>query len=116
MDETPEEMEQIRRDADKIDVNQYKKRFRLLKAIALGALAAGAVELTYVMVVSRRNPCERVRDHFCKHEPAGIQCKTYAEILDESLHDDSPAMRANIKGQCESKIDHLKEDDGIDVK
>jgi hypothetical protein len=116
MDETPEELEQIRREADQIDVHHYKKRFRLMKAIALGALAAGAVELTYVMVVSRRNPCERVRDHFCKREPAGIQCKTYGGILDESLHDDNPAMRANIKGQCVSKIEHLKEDDGIDVK
>ena len=37
MDETPEELEQIRREADQIDVNHYKKRFRVLKAIALGA-------------------------------------------------------------------------------
>jgi hypothetical protein len=116
MDETPEEMEQIRRDADKIDVNQYKKRFRVLKAIGLGALLAGSVELAFVMLDSRRNPCERVRDHFCKQDAAGLQCKTYAGILDESLHDDSPAMRANIKSQCQSKIDRLKEEDNIEVK
>ena len=36
MDETPEEMEEIRREADRIDVYRYRKRFRLLGAIALG--------------------------------------------------------------------------------
>ena len=116
MDETPEELEQIRREADQIDVNHYKKRFRALKAIGLGALLAGAVELALVMFDSRRNPCERVRDHFCKQDPKGMQCQTYAGILDESLHDDTPAMRANIKAQCQSKIERLKEDDNITVK
>jgi hypothetical protein len=116
MDETPEELEQIRREADQIDVHQYKKRFRALAAVGLGSLAAGAVWLVLIMVDSRRNPCERVRNHFCKQDPAGMQCKTYAGILDESLHDDNPAMRANIKSQCQSKIDRLKEEDGIDVK
>ncbi len=116
MDETPEELEQIRREADQIDVNHYKKRFRVLKAIGLGALLAGAAELAFVMVDSRRNPCERVRTHFCKQDPKGVQCQTYAGILDESLHDDNPAMRANIKSQCQSKIDRLKEEDHIEVK
>ena len=116
MDETPEELEQIRREADQIDVNQYKKRFRVLKAIGLGALLAGAVDLAYFMVIARRNPCERVRDHFCKQDPKGMQCQTYAGILDESLHDDSSAMRANIKAQCQSKIDRLKEEDNVEVK
>jgi hypothetical protein len=112
MDETPEELEQIRREADQIDVHQYKKRFRALAAVGLGSLAAGAVWLVLVMMDSRRNPC----DHFCKQDPAGMQCKTYAGILDESLHDDNTAMRSNIKSQCQSKIDRLKEEDGIDVK
>ena len=116
MDETPEELEQIRREADQIDVHQYKKRFRAMAAVGLGSLAAGAVWLGLIMFDSRRNPCERVRNHFCKQEPAGLQCKSYAEILDESLHDESAGMRANIKAQCQSKIDRLKEDDGIDVK
>ena len=35
MDETPEELEQIRREAEQIDVHQYKKRFRFLKAVTL---------------------------------------------------------------------------------
>ena len=116
MDETPEELAQIRREADQIDVNHYKKRFRALKAIGLGALLAGAVELALVMVDSRRNPCERVRDHFCKQDPKGTQCQSYAGILDESLHDEIPAMRANIKAQCQSKIERLKEEDGVTVK
>jgi hypothetical protein len=116
MDETPEELEEIRREAAQIDVNHYKKRFRALKAIGLGALLAGAVELTLVMVDSRRNPCERVRNHFCKQDPKGMQCQTYAGILDESLHDDSQAMRANIKAQCQSKIDRLKEEDNVEVR
>jgi hypothetical protein len=116
MDETPEELEQIRRDADRIDVYQYRRRFRVLKAIALGAFLAGVVGLVDWMVESRKNPCERVRDHFCAQDPSGLQCKTYAGIWDESLHDESSQMRANIKSQCLSKIERMKEDDGITVK
>ena len=116
MDETPEELEQIRREAAEIDVHRYRKRFRLMGAIALGAAMAGLVALIMWMLDSRRNPCERVRDHFCKQEPAGIACKSYTSILDESLHDESAEMRANIKAQCLSKIERLKEDDNITVK
>ena len=116
MDETPEELEQIRREADQIDVHHYRKRFRFLGAIALGAAMAGLVALILWMVDSKRNPCERVRDHFCKQDPAGIACKSYNGILDESLHDESSQMRANIKAQCLSKIERLKEDDNITVK
>jgi len=116
MDETPEELEQIRREAEQIDVHQYRKRFRFLAAIALGGLMAGLVALVMWMVDSKRNPCERVRDHFCKQDPAGLQCKSYAGVLDESLHDESARMRANIKAQCLSKIERLKEEDGITVK
>ena len=116
MDETPEELEQIRREAEQIDVHQYRKRFRFLAAIALGAVMAGLVGLVMWMVDSKRNPCERVRDHFCKQDPASVACKSYAGILDESLHDESREMRANIKAQCLSKIERLKEEDGITVK
>ena len=116
MDETPEEMDQIRREAAEIDVYRYRNRFRFLRAIGVGALMAGLVWLILTMLDSRRNPCERVRDHFCKKDPAGIQCTSYREIMEESLHDDSSAMRANIKAQCQTKIDRLKEDDGVEVK
>ena len=116
MDETPEELEQIRREAAAIDVHQYRKRFRALAAIALGALMAGLVWLVLYMIDSKRNPCERVRDHYCKQDPASLNCKSYTGILDESLHDEGAEMRANIKAQCLSKIERLKEDDGITVK
>jgi hypothetical protein len=116
MDETPEELDQIRRDADEIDVYKYRRRFRTLKAIGLGAFMAGVVALAMWMVDSRTNPCQRVRDHFCRQDASGLQCKSYQGILDESLHDDSAEMRSNIKAQCQTKIDRLKEDDGIEVK
>jgi hypothetical protein len=116
MDETPEELEQIRREAEQIDVHQYKKRFRALAAVGLGSLAAGVVWLVLIMIDSRRNPCERVRNYLCAKDPAGMQCKTYEGILDESLHDETPAMRGNIKAQCQSKIDRLKEEEGITIK
>ena len=66
MDETPEELEQICREAEDIDVHQYQKRFRALKAIGLGAALAGLVWLVMIMLDSRRNPCERLRDYVCR--------------------------------------------------
>jgi hypothetical protein len=116
MDETPEELEEIRREAEQIDVYRYRKRFRMLGAITLGAALAGLTWLVMAMVDGTRNPCERVKDHFCKQDPAGLQCKSYTGILDESLTDESKSMRANIKAQCQSKIERLKEEDGVDVK
>ena len=116
MDETPEEMEQIRQDAARIDVHQYRNRFRMLKAIGLGAALAGLVWLILTMLDSRRNPCERVRDHFCGQDPKGLSCKTYEGVFQESMHDDNPAMRGNIRSQCQSKIDRLKEEDGVTVR
>lgn len=112
MDETPEELEQIRREAGAIDVYRYRKRFRFLAAIGLGALMAGLVWLVLVMVDSKRDPCERVRAHFCAQDPQGLPCKSYTNILDG----ESNEMRANIKAQCQSKIERLKEEDKIDVK
>lgn len=116
MDETPEELEQIRREASQIDVHRYQKRFRAMKAIGLGAAMAGAVWLALVMFDSRRNPCERVRDHFCGREPNGAVCKTYQSILQESVEDDNAEVRGNIRSQCQSKIARLKSEDGVDVK
>ncbi|HET6284053.1 MAG TPA: hypothetical protein VFH73_24060 [Polyangia bacterium] len=116
MDETPEELEQIRREAAAIDVHQYHRRFRVMKAVALGAAMAGLVWLVLVMLDSRRNPCERVRDHFCGRDPGGMPCASYKGIWQESVEDESPSMRANIKSQCQSKIDRLKAEDGITVK
>ena len=115
MDESPEELDQIRREADAIDVHQYRKRFRILKAIAVGAALAGLTWLVLIMVDSRRNPCRRVRDHFCKADPASPQCHSYEVVLHES-EDEGPTMRANIRSHCQSKIDSLREDEGIRVQ
>lgn len=116
MDETPEELEQIRREAEQIDVYKYQRRFRALKAVGLGAFLAGLVGMILWMVDSRKNPCEQVRDYFCRQDAKGLQCRSYQEILDESLNDSSAEMRSNIKAQCQSKIERMKEEDGIEVK
>lgn len=117
MDETPEELEKIRAEAEAIDVLQYQKRFRALKAIGLGAASAGLVWLVMIMVDSRRNPCERVRDHFCKSEgAAAINCRMYQDIQKESVEDDNPKMRQSIRAQCVTKIERLKDEDGVVVR
>jgi hypothetical protein len=115
MDETPEELERIRREAAEIDVNQYRKRSRALKAVALGAAGAGLVWLVLIMLDSRRNPCERLRDHFCKHDPASVACASYQTVWKESV-DEGPTMRANIRAHCQSKIEQLKDDEGVWVR
>ena len=117
MDETPEELERIRREAEAIDVYKYRRRFRALKAVALGAFMAGVVWVGLWMLDSRRNPCERVRDHFCKAAPASPQCQSYETVLRESVDpDEGPTMRANVRAQCQSKIERLKDEDGVTVK
>jgi hypothetical protein len=117
MDETPEEMEKIRADADAIDVHQYQRRFRALKAVGLGAAGAGLVWLVLILIDSRRNPCERVRDHFCRLEGrAGLTCRSYESILEESVDDDNQQMRQTIRAQCLTKIERLKDEDGIVVR
>jgi hypothetical protein len=112
MDETPEELEQIRREADEIDIHHYRRRFRTLKAILLGAGLAGLTWLGLALYDGARNPCKRVRNYYCKKEPAGLNCQRYEGVLQES-QEDGPAMRANIRAQCQSKIEHLREEEGI---
>ena len=117
MDESPEELERIRVEADAIDVHQYQKRFRALKAVGLGAAGAGLVWLILILLDSRRNPCQRVRDHLCRAEGAGaVACRTYETILKESEEDASAAMRQSIRAQCQTKIERLKEEDGVIVR
>jgi hypothetical protein len=115
MDETPEELEQIRREAEQIDIHHYRKRFRTVKAILLGAALAGLTWLVMVMADSRRNPCERVRNHYCKSDPAGVPCKSYQVVLRES-EEEGATMRANIRAQCQTKIDNLRADEGIQIR
>jgi hypothetical protein len=115
MDETPEELEQIRREADAIDPNQYRKRSRFIKAIALGAVGPAVLYGALKLMDLRRNPCERLRDYYCQN-PGSAQCKTYDGLLQESLQDESNKMRSMIKSQCEAKIDRLKSEQNIRVR
>jgi hypothetical protein len=114
-----EEQQRIQREADAIDVHRYQKRFRAMKAVGLGAAGAGLVWLVLLMVDGQRNPCERVRDHFCRgQDPAqgSLDCRMYVEIAKESETDASPTMRQTIRAQCMTKIDRLKEESGITVR
>ena len=117
MDETPEELERIRHEADAIDIHRYQKRFRALKAVGLGAAVAGLVWLVMTMLDGRRNPCERVRDYLCRQRgQASLECRMYEGIVRESVEDHNPQMRQSIRGQCKTKIDRLKEEDGVTVR
>jgi hypothetical protein len=115
MDETPEELEQIRREAEGIDPHQYRKRSRLIAAVALGALGAGLVWGVLELMDRRRNPCERLRNYYCQN-PTSLQCQTYDGLYRESLEDESNKMRSMIKSQCEAKIDRLKSEQNIRVR
>lgn len=112
------EAERLRREADNVDIHRYAKRFRILKAIGLGAAGAGLVWLILIMFDSRRNPCERVRDHFCRRQAsdaaAAPSCRMYEEIVQESIHDESQKMRQSIRAQCQTKLERLKEE-GVHV-
>ena len=116
MDETPEELEQIRREAAQIDPHMYRKRRRLMFAFLLGPLGAGLVWGVLELKDRARNPCERLRDHFCQLTPGGVNCTAYTGLMKESVEDESPKMRSTIREQCVRKINRLKEDDGVKVK
>ncbi len=115
MDETPEELEQIRREAAEIDVYRYRRRKRQIITSLVFLAGAGVCWLAVTMSRASRNPCERVRDHFCKTAPDQARCASYRDIWRESVQDSSPAMRSMIRDQCLTKITHMKEEDGINV-
>lgn len=115
MDETPEELEQIRLEAEGMNVTRYRTKRRAIYAVLLGAVMATTVWVVFEAVDQRRNPCERVHDYYCKRDPASLNCTVYKGILKESQGDVSVQMRRNIKHQCDRKIEHLKTDDQIDV-
>jgi len=118
MDETPEELEQIRREAEQIDVNQYRRRFRTLKAILLGAGLAGLTWLGLALHDGAKNPCRLVRDYYCKQDPASMNCRSYDGVLQDSENSrgEVATMRANLRAQCQTKIDRLRDEEGIRLK
>jgi hypothetical protein len=116
MDQTPEPLDQIQREAEGIDPYQYRRRQRRMAAIAVGALGAGLVWGVLALMDSRRNPCERVRNHFCTSAPGSVECKTASGVFLESVEDDSPKMRSLIRAQCEIRIKRLKDEEGIKVR
>jgi hypothetical protein len=116
MDETPEELEQIRREAAAIDPYQYRKRGRLVGALALGMLGAALVWGVLELKERKRNPCERVRDHFCAQGARTPACVSYEGIFKDSIEEPSAQMRSNLRAQCETKIKRLKEEDGVTVR
>jgi hypothetical protein len=107
---------ELQAEADGVDIYKYKRRWRTLKAIGLGAALAGFVALIMSMVDGQVNPCEKVTDYLCKKDPAGLKCKMQKDVLDESVHDSSATMRAQIRADCAAKIERIKEDDGVDLK
>ena len=118
LEDMDEELAKARRDADAdgVDIYKHRRRYRLFKAIVLGAALAGLTSLIISMVDGQKNPCERVQNYLCKKDPAGLPCKSYASIVDESVHEAAAEMRSQIREQCQSKIERLKEEEGVEVK
>lgn len=116
MDETPEELEQIRREAERIDPHKYRRRYRALMALLAVAFCTAVVWVAIRMAVASRNPCERIRDHYCRKAPDNAKCSSYQAVWKESVEDESPRMRSVIRDQCLTKINRLKEEDGITVE
>lgn len=116
MDETEQELEQIRREAEAIDPHKYQRRYRRLMALVVVVFCTAVVWVAVRMAVASRNPCERVRDHFCRKAPVDpVKCNSYQLILKESVEDSSAKMRGVIRDQCLTKINRLREEDGITV-
>jgi hypothetical protein len=116
MDETPEELEQICREAETIDPHKYRRRYRALMTLLVVAFCAAVVWVAIRMAVASRNPCERVRDYFCRKVPEAAKCNSYQGVYKESVEDESPRMRSLVRDQCLTKINRMKEEDGITVE
>jgi hypothetical protein len=118
LEDMDEELARARRqkDGDDVDIYKHRRRYRMFKAILLGASLAGLTWLVLAMIDGGANPCEKVRTYLCKQDAAGLPCKSYETIVDESKNDSSPEMRSNVRSQCEQKIQRLKEEEGVDLK
>jgi hypothetical protein len=116
MDETPEELDQIRREAAAIDPHKYRRRYRAIMAVLAVAFCTAVVWVAIHMAVASRNPCERVRDYFCKKALDVTRCNSYQGVFKESVEDQSPKMRGVIRDQCLTKINRMKDEDGVAVE
>lgn len=116
MDETPEELDEIRREAAQIDPYRYRRHRRWLISGLIFAAGAGVCWLAITMAVASRNPCERVRDHYCRRAVDPGKCASYEGVFHESVQDPIAAMRSTIRDQCLTKINRLKEEDGVTVR
>ena len=116
MDETPEELAQIRREAETIDPHKYRRRYRMIMAVLALAFCTAVTWVAIHMAVASRNPCERVRDYFCRKVLDVGRCNSYQGVYKESVEDQNPKMRGVIRDQCLTKIDRMKEEDGITVE
>lgn len=115
LEDMDEELARARGEADQVDVYKYRRRFRLFKAILLGAALAGLTSLVMAMIDGQKNPCLVVRNYLCKSDPNGLNCKSYEGLLEDSKHDPSAEMRSNLKAQCQTKLERLKEE-GVELK
>ena len=116
MDETAQELEEIRREAEAIDPHRYRRRYRRLMVLVAAAFCTAVVWVAIRMAVASRNPCERIRDHLCRKAPLAVaKCNTYQVIFKESVEDSDARMRGVIRDQCLTKISRLQEEDGITV-
>jgi hypothetical protein len=116
MDETPEELEQIRREAEAIDLHKYRRRYRALMTLVALGFCTGVVWVAIRMAEAGRNPCARVRDHYCRKAVDRAKCESYQVIYQESVEDESDKMRGVIRDQCLTKINRLKAEEGITVE
>lgn len=120
MEETPEEQAEeqaaLASEAERIDVHKYRRRYRLTMGVLAAAFCAAVVWVALHMAAAGRNPCERVRDHFCRKAPDATKCRSYQEVYQESVEDQSSRMRGVIRDQCLTKITRMKEEDGIVVE
>lgn len=116
MDETPEELEEIRKEAESIDPLKYRRRNRLLMTLVASVFFVAVGWLAISMAKQARNPCERVRDYFCEQTKQKEPCRIYDGVFKESVEDDSSKMRSMIRDQCLTKINRMQEEQGITLK
>jgi hypothetical protein len=116
MDETPEELAQIRVEAEAIDPHKYRRRYRLWMTVVAVAFCGTVVFVALKMSVASRNPCERVRNHFCVQAPDAVKCNVYQGVFKESVEDESSKMRSMIRDQCLTKISRMQEEENIAVQ